>query len=339
MTETAGSRAAVLARVSSGGQATGDRQSLPMQRRMMEQYAEREALTIVEVFEIPGESAFTPELSQRPQFLAAIEAAERGAFDVLLVYDLSRFARDQRVLHECLHWLRRANVRLVGVHNGIDYTSDEGRDWAGLEGMMAERASREQGRRIRHAKDQRFERGLPVGDTPFGYRRIATDLPPEVIPEEAEAIRWAFGEYANGLGFQAIASEWNRRGLRPRSKRGLQTFGVSSVQSIIESRFYVGCLTHLGRGAPRRPRAHSQRSGMAGGAVENQATVTPPTGVRRTPRGVGGVCGVRRPRLVQGLRRAPDGWRPACLLLGTGKSAGQGVPGGRVGLADLGGGC
>ncbi len=240
-------RAAVLARVSTEEQATEDRNSLPMQRRMIEAYAAREGMEIVATFEIPGESAWTAEITRRPQFAAALEFATSGGCDALLVYDLSRFARDQRVLHECLYRLRRAGVRLIGVHNGLDYTSEEGRDWAGIEGVFAERASREQSRRIRHAYDQRFERGLSGGDVPFGYERVASDLPPRIVAEEADAIRWAFQQYAAGLGFLAIASEWNRRGLRPHSKRGLQSFGVSSVQRIIESRFYCGFISHLGR--------------------------------------------------------------------------------------------
>lgn len=240
-------RAAILARVSTELQATDDRNSLPMQRRMMEAYAVREGLEVCAVFEIPGESAWTSELASRPQFVAAIEAAERREFEVLLVYDLSRFARDQRVLHECLYRLRRAGVRLIGVHNGLDYTSEEGRDWAGIEGVFAERASREQSRRIRHAYDQRFERGLSGGDVPFGYERVASDRPWRVVEAEAEAVRWGFEQYALGTGFLAIASEWNRRGLRPHSKRGLQSFGVSSVQRIIESRLYCGFISHLGQ--------------------------------------------------------------------------------------------
>lgn len=77
-------RAAILARVSTEEQAAEDRHSLPMQVRVLREYAERERLEVAQVFEIRGESAYGDELESRPEFMAAIAAAERRDFDVLL---------------------------------------------------------------------------------------------------------------------------------------------------------------------------------------------------------------------------------------------------------------
>lgn len=161
-------RAAILARVSTAEQAEADRHSLPVQRQMLADYAAREGMELVGAYEIPGESAFTDDLARRPQFGAAISAAERGEFEALLVYDLSRFARDQFLLHDSLRRLRRAGVRLIGVAMGVDYT--ENPMLAGMEGVFAEASSREHSRRVRHAYARRHELGLPTGDIPFGYR-------------------------------------------------------------------------------------------------------------------------------------------------------------------------
>jgi DNA invertase Pin-like site-specific DNA recombinase len=235
-------RAAILARVSDATQA--DRHSLPFQLDIMHSWAEREGWEVVATYRIPGESAYKDFLEDRPQFAAAIGDALAGRFDVLLVYDLTRFARSQSVLHATLRDLRLAGVSVKVATGEWDATADPMR--AGLEGIIAEAHSRQSSEKIRHALNRRFAKGLPIGDIPFGYVRTGLDTPPAVVPEEAEAIRKAFVDYATGKGHQAIAGEWNRLGLRPHSKRGLTAFTTSSVQSVIESRFYAGFVTHRG---------------------------------------------------------------------------------------------
>lgn len=263
-------RAAILSRVSTEEQAADDRHSLPMQRRLLLERAAREGWEVVREFEIRGESAYVDEIERRPEFAAAVACAERGEFDVLMVYDFSRFARSHRVAHEVLYRLKRAGVRLVDA-SGVDYTEDE--DRAAFEAMFSRRASRDHSRRVRDAIRRRHELGLPTGDIPFGYRRVMvrdglgnlvpdTLAPPVVVPEEAEAIRWAYRAWVAHGSYLDVAREFNRRGLRPRSKpRRLgpgysrpanEEFGPTSVQRILENRFYLGYVTH--RGVERRGR-------------------------------------------------------------------------------------
>lgn len=237
-------RAAILARVSTAEQATDDRHSLHVQDAMTRRFVEIRGWELARVFAIKGESAYRDDLKDRPEFAAAIAEGLAGAFDHLVVYDLSRFARNQAVLHDTLRSLRRAGVHVWGAVNGIDYTEQP--EWAGLEGIFAERASSEHSRRVAHAYARRHERGLPTGDLPFGYRSRGTDVPAEIVPDEAAAIRWAFEEHADGMGYHEIAAEFNRRGLRPRSKRGYEGFVPSSVQRLVENRFYAGFVTHKG---------------------------------------------------------------------------------------------
>lgn len=258
-------RAAILSRVSTSDQADADRHSLPVQAEQMERLAERNGWEVVARFEIPGESAYTHLFAKRPQFLAALEAAERGEFEVLIVYDFSRFARNQLMAHASLQRLRDAGVRLFGS-NGVDYTADD--DMAGMEAIFAARASRDHSRRVSHAIERRHLMGLPTGDIPFGYERVLrtepggavvtdTTVPPVVVPAEAEAIRWAYREFLVGSGYLALASEFNRRGLRPHSKQrrvGLtgytrpanSEFTMTGLQRILDNPFYIGFVTHRG---------------------------------------------------------------------------------------------
>lgn len=233
---------AILVRVSTKEQATQDRHSLPVQRALLQQYADAHDIAISTVFEIPGESAAKEYLAERPQFAAAL--ARANEFDVILVYDLSRFARNQAVLHSALRDLRAAKCELRVVVGDYDATNDRLR--AGMEGIIAEDHSVGHGKKVALAYARRFNLGLHTGDTPFGYARVTTDVPLVLVPVEADAIRWAFEAYANGLGYHAIAAEFNARGLKPHSKVGYEAFVPSSVQRVLTNRFYAGYIQHKG---------------------------------------------------------------------------------------------
>lgn len=252
-------RAAIVARVSSKRQLAADaggRHSLVSQRETLERMAARNGWEIVATFEIPGESAFRDELKARPLFARVLEAAERREFDVLLVSELSRFSRSFVVGFNVLYRLRQLGIGLFDEH-GTDYTLEANEDHAMMGLWSARKSSRDHAERVRRGLRNKFEKGLPVGDLPFGYVRqhipdgrggmvADTESPPVPVPAEVEGIRHAFERYAAGVGYQAIASELTAMGLRPRSKRGLDVFTASSVQSLIENRFYAGVVSYHG---------------------------------------------------------------------------------------------
>ena len=246
-------RVAILARVSTEEQAANDRHSLPMQLGQLREMALRQGWEVVKEFCIRGESAYGDDINSRPEFVAALDFAVGGGCQAILVYDFSRFSRSQVVAHTSLFRLRKAKVKLIGA-NGVDYTEEE--DWAGMESVFARRASRDHGRRIRDAYSRKHAIGLPTGDIPFGYELVRPDLPPVVVEAEAEAIRWAFQEFAANGSYLDIAREFNRRGLSPRSKPrklpsgyvrpALEQFTKTSLQRMLSNPFYRGYVSHAG---------------------------------------------------------------------------------------------
>ena len=232
-------RVAILTRVSTAEQAEADRLSLDAQERAMREKCARLGWTVVSVFTAPGESAYTDDLAARPVLARALLAAERGEFDALMVYDVSRFARDQSLAHQSSGRLRKAGVALFDTMKDTDYTLD--RFWFGIEAAVAEHQSHLQGQKVSSAKAERFRLGLHNGDVPFGYTKGATTKDPLVpVPAGAAAIREAFHMRAAGAGYQMIADWLNHEGLRPHSKQGIGLFGVSAVQSLLEQVFYYG---------------------------------------------------------------------------------------------------
>ena len=240
-------RAGLLARVSTEGQVDG--MSLGAQLGAMRARCESEGWEVVREYVGEGESAFTGDVSRRPVLRALLSDASAGLFDVLLVHESSRLARHMGMASAVLERLDRAGVRLVNLQSGVDYSTAPGRLMFGVEASFNEYYSRQLGEHIKKGKRALFDAGLPVGDVPFGYRRPVDGSAKEpllVVPLEADAIRWAFDARMGGSGYLAIAQELNRRGLRPRSKRGIGAFGVSAVQSILENGFYAGWVSYKG---------------------------------------------------------------------------------------------
>lgn len=201
-----------------------------------------------------GESAFTNDIGKRQTMLEVKRDVEQGLLDVLVVHDLSRFARDEELGQAFFNLLQRHHVRLVNASSDVDYSTPEGRMMLSIDLGLGSYWLRKMSFHIKKSKRQRFELGLHVGDTPFGYHKGATTKDPLVpVPEEASAIAEAIRDYAAGAGFQEIARHWNADGLRPRSKQGHTQFTTSAMQSIIENDFYAGFVRYKGE---RRRGAH-----------------------------------------------------------------------------------
>ncbi len=238
-------RAALLARVSTAEQADEGRHSLPAQLEAMRARCAREGWTVVREFVAPGESAATHELMRRPVLAEMVQAAEAGEFDVLVFHESSRLARDEELAHWLINRMERFGVRLVNASKDVDYHDAEGRFLFAIDAGLDAYWSRKVSAHVRKGKRQAFLEGRPVGSLPFGYERDA-DGEVRIVEVEAEAVRWAFEERSRGMGPTEVAREFNRRGLRPRSRLGYGQFTVTGVQAILENDFYAGWVRHRG---------------------------------------------------------------------------------------------
>ncbi len=238
-------RAAVLHRVSDVRQLDG--LSLDAQRHALSERCAREGWTVVREYVGEGESAFTSDLNKRRTIRDLKADAENHVFDVLLVHDLTRFARDEELGHAIFNVLIRNGVNLVNASSNIDYRTPEGHMMLAIELGLGSYTPRKSSFHIKKSKRQRYEMGLHNGDLGFGYTKGTTNKDPGVpVPEEAEAIREAFRDYIAGAGYTEIARRWNALGLVPHSKQGNTVFTASAVQSVIENGFYAGFVGYKG---------------------------------------------------------------------------------------------
>jgi len=150
-------RAVIYRRVSSARQAAIG-ESLDAQREACERYAAAQAWTVVGDYCEAGRSAFVEDLGRRPEFQRMLLDARSRRFDVVIVYELSRFARRQRVQFGAAGELEAVGVRVVSVTEPMDLDTIGGFVTYSVLAMQAELHSRILSRKMR---DTRAREGGP----------------------------------------------------------------------------------------------------------------------------------------------------------------------------------
>ena len=239
-------RAAGYVRVSDESQVDGH--SLGAQRSEIERWCNREGHDLVEIYEDPGVSAYTDDISKRPAFSRLLADAEAGKLDLVVVHTIDRWARNVAVQALSLTRLGDAKVGFASVmETGIDFTTPAGRLILSMLGGAHEFFSAQAGVHVRKAQRRRFELGLSVGPVPFGYRPSAPGALPEPVAREMGAIRSTFQDRADGVSYGTIATRLNHDGFRTRTDR---IFTPHAVRDLIANAFYRGDVSY--RGETRR---------------------------------------------------------------------------------------
>src|ERR1700735_2878854 len=120
-------RVGLYARVS-----THDQQTLPLQMRVMREYAARRGWTIVAQIKEVGSGASERELRE-----SLLAAARRREVDVVPVWRLDRWGRSLVDLVVTLKELAELGVAFVSLTEALDLTTPTGRAMAGLLSVFA----------------------------------------------------------------------------------------------------------------------------------------------------------------------------------------------------------
>lgn len=182
------------------------------------------------------DAAMSGARTDRPGYARLMDDAQR--YDVILVDDLSRLARDTV---ETLHRSRSltfAGVRLIGVSDGVDTGRKSHKAEIGLRGMMAEMFLDDLADKTHRGLAGRALSGASAGGLPYGYRVTSTGQR-AIVPEQAEVVRRIFSDYASGVSPRVIACALNAEGIR--TGRG-GTWSPSAIYP--DKRRGIGVLTN-----------------------------------------------------------------------------------------------
>ena len=236
-------RVAIYARVSSERQAEKDL-SIPAQVKALKRHALNQHWDVVAEYVDEAESARS---ANRPAFKDMIAAAKSRVkpFDAILVWKLSRFARNREdsVIYKSL--LKRQQISVVSMNEQVD-ESPAGSLLEGIIEVIDEfysaNLSQDTVRGMRENAARGFRNG---GSTPFGYRRTSEPhgavIKSRLVPHEREApiVTRAFDLAFHGQGAREIASSLNGDGLRTRTGKH---FGATVVNNMLRNEAYVGTL-------------------------------------------------------------------------------------------------
>jgi site-specific DNA recombinase len=237
-------RAAIYARYSSDLQSEA---SIDDQVRLCRTRADRDEITVVEVFTDYAISGGA--LNSRPGMLSLMDAARRGAFDVVISEALDRISRDQEDIAAIYKRLTHAGVGIVTASEG-----EINELHIGLKGTMNALFLKDLALKTHRGLEGRVRQGKSGGGIAFGYDVVrALDDKGEPIrgerrinPAEADIIKRIFTEFTAGLSPRAIAKTLNSEGVpgpRGRPWRDTTIRGHHTRRTgILRNDLYIGTL-------------------------------------------------------------------------------------------------
>lgn len=197
--------AVIYARYSSSGQRE---ESIVGQLRECNAYAARNGLQVIKEY---TDSALTGTNDKRPAFQQLIKDAKTGAFSVVIVWKLDRFARNRYDAAMYRNELKKSGVKIVSAMENIS-ESPEGIILEGLMESLAEYYSANLSQNVKRGLyDSALERKKTART--YGYRR-GPDGRYEIDPVSGPIVRRIFEEYARGVPMPEIIDGLNAAGVR-----------------------------------------------------------------------------------------------------------------------------
>ena len=177
--------------------------------------------------------------ARRGEFLRMLADCEAGRINIILTKSISRFARNTVDLLETVRHLKSLGIEVRFEKEHINSLSEDGELMLSLLASFAQEESRSISENVKWGVRRRFQSG-EIGTANkhiLGYRYDEDEKKYVIIPEEAEAVRWMFQMYIDGVSFRRIAENMNRVGIRTTLGNDFQE---ASVRQLIFNEVYAG---------------------------------------------------------------------------------------------------
>lgn len=240
-------RCAIYTRKSTNHLLERDINSLTTQREICAAYISSQQyrgwVQIPEPYDDGGQSGSGLE---RPALAHLMQDIEAGRIDAVVVYKIDRLTRSLLDFVRLVEIFDRRGIALVSISQAFDTSDSMGRMILNIlltfsqfeRELIADRVRDSIRTRKRHGK---IHGGLP----PFGY--IVTDEGLEIVPEEAEIVRFIFAEFLKTRRYTSVMTAVREAGMCSTIKymksgqpRGGKPINPSTVYSILCSPTYVG---------------------------------------------------------------------------------------------------
>ena len=227
-------KAAAYMRYSSAAQDDGF--SIEAQQRAIRDFAGKNNIEIVEEYIDRAKSGTN---ANRPEFQKMFADCELGLYNMVIVHNLDRFARNAGDSRKYRDKLKDLGIALYSIKDDINETP-YGKFMTSIKEAYSELYSDNLSQEVQKGLKEVALRCLHTGGSPpLGYDVIDRKL---VINEaEAEIVRIIFKQYARGKSYNDIAKELNAKGYTTRAGN---EFSKASFNAILHNRKYIGEYTY-----------------------------------------------------------------------------------------------
>jgi DNA invertase Pin-like site-specific DNA recombinase/uncharacterized Zn finger protein len=226
-------RAAAYCRVSTKREEQLD--SLESQQNFFLDYAGRNGYELVHIYADEGKSG--TKMKNRTQLLKLLEDASHGVFDLVLIKDISRLARNTVDFLTSIRRLKARGIKVVFVN--YDQTSSESSEFMlTMLSAIAQEESANTSKRVRFGKKQNARLGR-VPNLIYGYDKVPGDYFDLKINEiEAKVVKRIFALYTQQKkGAGKIAELLNTEDIR--TKRGC-SWSQIGICRLLGNEIYIG---------------------------------------------------------------------------------------------------
>ena len=209
--------------------------SLETQKEFFLEYTKRTGDNLIKLYADEGISG--TKIKNRKEFQRMLADAEKGLFDMVVVKDISRFARNTVDLLQSVRKLKALGIETQFLTANM--TSMGNSEFVlTIFGALAQEESANTSKRIKFGKKMNAEKGR-VPNIVYGYDKTIGDyFNLSINEEEAKVIRQMYKWYTEeGFGGAKIANMLNERGTK--TKRG-NNWSQNSVCRILTNEIYTG---------------------------------------------------------------------------------------------------
>ena len=209
--------------------------SLEAQKEFFSEYTKRTGDTLVRLYADEGISG--TKIKNRKEFLRMMADAEHGLFDMVVVKDISRFARNTVDLLQNVRKLKSLGIETQFLTANM--TSMGNSEFVlTIFGALAQEESANTSKRVKFGKKMNAEKGR-VPNIVYGYDKTIGDYFNLTInEEEAKVIRQIYKWYTEeGFGGAAIANKLNEKGIK--TKRNCK-WSQNATCRILSNELYTG---------------------------------------------------------------------------------------------------
>ncbi len=209
--------------------------SLETQKEFFLEYTNRTGDNLIRLYADEGISG--TKIKNRKEFQRMLADAEKGLFDMVVVKDISRFARNTVDLLQSVRKLKALGIETQFLTANM--TSMGNSEFVlTIFGALAQEESANTSKRIKFGKKVNAEKGR-VPNIVYGYDKTIGDyFNLSINEEEAKVIKQMYKWYTEeGFGGAKIANMLNEKGIK--TKRG-NHWSQNSVCRILTNEIYTG---------------------------------------------------------------------------------------------------